>query len=460
MSTLIVLLPPRDPAVPSQEWQLPELPFLLLDKAGRIQRAGQSAPGLLPRAGSTVLMVAARDCLMLAAAVPPLKGPRLRQALPNVVEDQLIQDAQTTHIALDPQPIDGNRHVLAIVDRGWFRYIVETFAAAGHRNVKAVPVARCLPRPVAAAAAPARAEQAVAAGAADDDTAPPRDHFGEDVTPIVAAVLGNVVSSTAAVLGEDAIANTAPPRVELALLRGPLGEGIAVPATDVNMTVAALAGHAPVTLYTLVDLPGSEPRLASTAPSGRASPISGALPMSFETLARNAIDCRFDLCQFEFAVQPWRLDRATLRRLRLPLWLLAGTVLVAIIGANVQWLMLSRQRDAISAQMTELLLNTFPKTTVVLDAPDQMARQLQQLRVAAGELSPDDFLSLADALARSLGPVPVNGIAALDYHDRRLDVTFKPEVKVDPDFQQRLTRSGLKGSIDSNTGKWTIRNGQ
>ena len=150
MSTLIVLLPPRDPAVPSQEWQLPELPFLLLDKSGRTQRAGRSAPGLLPRASATVLMLAARDCLMLATTVPPLKGPRLRQALPNVVEDQLIQDAQTTHIALDPQPLAGNRHVLAIVDRGWFRYIVETFAAAGHRNLKAVPVTRCLPQPIAA----------------------------------------------------------------------------------------------------------------------------------------------------------------------------------------------------------------------------------------------------------------------------------------------------------------------
>ena len=457
MSTLIVLLPPRDPAVPSQEWQLPELPFLLLDKSGRVQRAGRSATGLLPRAGSTVLMLAARDCLMLAATVPPLKGPRLRQALPNVVEDQLIQDAQTTHIALDPQAIDGNRHVLAIVDRGWFRFIVETFAAAGHRNVKAVPVARCLPQPVAAtAAARAHAEEAVAAGA---DAAPPGDEPAfATLTPVVAAVLGHVVPSTAAVLGEGVV-DGAPPRVELALARGPLGEGLAVPEAAVGATVAALAGHAPVTLYTLVDLPGSEPRMASTAQPGRAS-IAGALPLSFETLARNALQSRFDLAQFEFAVQPWRLDRATLRRLRLPLWLLVGTVVVAIIGANVQWLMLSRQRDALNTQMTELLLNTFPKTTVVLDAPDQMARQLQQLRVAAGELSPDDFLSLADGLARSLGPIPVNGLAALDYQDRRLAVTFKPEVKVDADFQQRLTRNGLNGAIDSNTGKWTIRNGQ
>jgi general secretion pathway protein L len=459
LSTLIVLLPPRDPAVPSQEWQLPEMPFLLLDKAGRTQRAGRSALSLLPRASSTVLMVAARDLLMIAIAVPPLKGPRLRQALPNIVEDQLIQDAQTCHIAVDPQPLAGGKQVLAVIDRGWFRFIVEGFKAAGHRNVHAVPVTRCLPQAANLEPASVSAEAVATAGAAHDDVAATvAAAAGMPVTPVmpvVAAVLGTVVPTAPALL-IDAALETGTPRVELAIVRGALGDGLAVPATSVAATLAALAGAAPATLYTLTDVPGNEPRLASTVQAH----VGGARPLTFETLARRALECRFDLCQFEFTSQPWRLDRATLRRLRLPLLLTVASIVVAIIGANVQWLMLARQRDTISAQMTELLLNAFPKTTVVLDAPDQMSRQLQQLRVAAGELSPDDFLSLSDGLARSLGPIPVNGIAALDYHDRRLDVTFKPEVKPDPDLGKRLARNGLNGAIDSNTGKWTIRNGQ
>jgi general secretion pathway protein L len=258
----------------------------------------------------------------------------------------------------------------------------------------------------------------------------------------------------------DSAGDRSVPRVELAIARGVQGEGLAVPANAVNTTLGALAGAAKVSLHMLTEVPGNEPSLAPNSPARLAAHIHGASPLPFEQLARRALECRFDLCQFEFASQPWRLDRATLRRLRLPVLLAVGALVVAIIGANVQWLMLARQRDAINTQMTELLLNTFPKTTVVLDAPDQMARQLQQLRVAAGELSPDDFLPLADGLARSLAPVPVNGIAALDYHDRRLDVNFKPEVKLDPDFAKRLARNGLSGAIDSNTGKWTIRNGQ
>ncbi|MFM0338860.1 type II secretion system protein GspL [Paraburkholderia fungorum] len=469
MSTLIVLLPPRDPAVPSQEWQLPELPFVLLDKSGRTQRAGRSALALLPRATSTVLMVAARDLLMMPATLPPLRGPRLRQALPNVVEDQLIQDPQTCHIAVDPQPLAGGRRLLAIVDRGWFRFIYEAFNSTHHRNLRAVPVTRCLPQSVALDT-PAEVAEMVNAGepvTADSmsvatslpGVAPVVAPGVAAVVPMVAAVLGSVVQTAPAMLLEGAIDNGVP-RVELAIARGVQGEGLAVPANAVNATLSALAGAATLTLHMLTEVPGNEPRLGATGPARLAAYVHGASPLPFEQLARRALECRFDLCQFEFASQPWRLDRATIRRLRLPILLAVGALVIAIVGANVQWVLLARQRDAINTQMTELLLNAFPKTTVVLDAPDQMSRQLQQLRVAAGELSPDDFLSLADGLARSLAPIPVNGIAGLDYHDRRLDITFKPEVKVDADLTKRLERNGLNGAIDSNTGKWTIRNGQ
>ncbi|WP_175938734.1 type II secretion system protein GspL [Caballeronia sp. BCC1704] len=457
MSTLIVLLPPRDPAVRSQEWQLPDLPFLLLDKRGETQRAGRAAVGVLPRANATVLIVAARDTLLLAATVPPLKGPRLRQALPNVVEDQLIQDPQTCHIAVDPVALADGRRVVAVIDRGWFRFVCDAFMSTGHRNLKAVPAMRCLPvpamrcLPVPAAAPVIETPE----GETEAAEAPP--------TPFIAGLLGNVISTAPALIGDvpaAAPATGGAPRVEIAIARGEraaLGEGLALPVDSIAPTLDALAGGHPLTLYSLADIPGDEPRLAA---SGKYAAVAGAQPLAFEALARNALASRFDLCQFEFAAQPWRLDRATMRRLRVPIALVAASVIVSIVGINVQWIQLSRQRDAINAQMTELLLNTFPKTTTVLDAPDQMARNLDRLRVASGELSPSDFLSLADGLARSLGPVPVNGIAGLDYRDRHLEVTFKPDTKVDPDLGKRLAANGLNGAIDTNTGKWTIRSGQ
>ncbi|PFH27710.1 type II secretion system protein GspL [Burkholderia sp. JKS000303] len=454
MSTLIVSLPPREPAVPLQEWQWPELPFTLVDKAGHVQRAGRAALTLLPRANATVLIVAARDVLLLAATVPPLKGPKLRQALPNIVEDQLIQDPAGCHIALDPAALPDGRRVLAVVDRAWFRTICDAFTAAGHRHLSAVPATRCLPAPRAAVTdaapdAPTDGETPQAEPIADAGEPPARP-------TAVAAVLG-LATAVEPVLVEAGAqpAAAGAPRLELAIARGALGEGFAAPAARASGTLAALSGGGDVELYELGE-PGAEPRLASVIPSDGPL-LPGAQPLSFDAFARRALSERLDLCQFEFESQPWRFDRATLKRLRVPIALAAATLGVAVIGMNLHWWKLSRERDALSAQITETLLSAFPKTTTVLDPPAQMQRQLDQLRLAAGELSPNDFLALSSGLSRSMGALPLNGIASLDYHDRRLDVGFKPEVKVDPDFPQRLARNGLAGEVDSSTGKWTIR---
>ncbi|ONC21667.1 type II secretion system protein GspL [Burkholderia pseudomallei] len=450
MSTLIVLLPPREPAVPLQEWQWPELPFALVDKSGHTQRAGRAALALLPQAATTVLIVAARDLLMLEQALPPLKGPRLKQALPNIIEDQLIQDPQGCHIAVDPAALDGGRRVLAVIDRAWFKFIVDAFTAAGHRHLRAVPVTRCLPpatRRDAAAAAETEAVADVAldrpAGHAAAADAPGSGHAGATANApapaesIVAVALGLAATERAPSLAE-----------EPAALLPPVSSAVA--------TIEALANGTPLELYELGE-PGAEPQLASVRPLDDKRLLPGAAIWPFDALVRRALDSRFDLCQFEFEFAPWRFDRATFMRLRLPLALAATTLAIAVIGANAHWWKLSRERDALAAQITETLLSTFPKTTTVLDPAAQMTRQLDRLRIAAGELSPNDFLSLASGLARSLGPLPPNGIASLDYHDRRLDVGFKPETKVDPDFAQRLARNGLTGEIDSSTGKWTIR---
>lgn len=471
MSTLIVSLPPREPAVPLQEWQWPELSFALIDKGGHLQRAGRAALALLPHASATVLVVAARDLLLLATTVPPLKGPRLRQALPNIIEDQLIQDPQSCHIAVDPVALADRRRVLAVIDRAWFRFVLDAFGAAGHRHLRAVPATRCLPPPAQAGrgahgsdeAGRSAAQGALEAAVPDavPDAVPEAAGAAKTAAvkrgAVVAAALG-LIETSAPLGAEPSLVPAAPaaPRIELALARGALGEGFVAAVAAAPATLAALAGDAPLELYELGE-PGAEPQLSSLRTRDAVRLLPGATTLPFDAFARRALAERFDLCQFEFETVPWRFDQATLKRLRVPFVLAAVSLAVAVVGMNLHWWKLSRERDALSAQITETFLAAFPKTTTVLDPAAQMERQLDQLRIAAGELSPNDFLSLASGLSRSLGPLPANGIASLDYHDRRLDVGFKPEVKVDADFSQRLARNGLSGEIDSSTGKWTIR---
>jgi general secretion pathway protein L len=293
-----------------------------------------------------------------------------------------------------------------------------------------------------AAAAPAAAALGTTKPAPPETAAAP--------APVVAVLLGTVVSTDPGLSLDQPLDATAP-RVELALVRGAHAEGLAVPAAAVAMTLDALVGSAPLTLLRLSEVPGVSPAPAYTALADRLQ----AQPLPFESVARNALTCRFDLCQFEFSAQVLKFGRDTWRRWRLPIGLAALCLLVAIVGENVQWLVLAHQRDALNGQMTELLLTAFPKTTVVLDAPTQMSHQLEQLRTAAGELSPDDFLSLAVGLAASLGPLPSSTLAALDYQQRALTVTFKPDVQVDDGLVRRLASNGLEGKYQQ--GKWIIR---
>jgi len=515
LSTLIVLLPPRDPAVPAQEWQWPELPFMLLDGRRQVVRAGRAALSSLPHAGTLILQFAARDLLMLRVALPPVKGARLMQALPNIIEDHLIQDAQTCHIAVDPMPpthgADAAERIVAVVDRNWFRFVLAAFSEAGYRQIRAVPLTRCLPAADEAVDASANApthastepvpdvDLPAVADALDQPAAAPQ-------VQLVVLIVGATVANAAVDASLYAPSGTGPQfgasGIELAVARGALGEGVSIPltqglatplaegsaATDafvgesvggyadglefalsragLERSLATLSGGVPYVLYRLQE-PGGDVRLAPSMAAYAASDAGNAAstqsvgnphdirPLPFETLAQNALACRFDLCQFEFAKPPLRLDRATLTRWRWPIALALASLLVAVVGNNVQWLMLSKRYDALLDRQTELLMTAFPKTGAVLDAPAQMTRQVDQLRTASGELAPNDFLVLADALSRSLAPLPPTAIAQLDYHERTLTVMFTPGAKVDDALVRRLEANGVGAKAEGN--RWTLR---
>jgi general secretion pathway protein L len=517
--------------VPAQEWQWPELPFMLLDRRRQVVRAGRAALSSLPHAGMLILQFAARDLLMLRVALPPVKGVRLMQALPNIIEDHLIQDAQTCHIAVDPMPptpgaADAER-IVAVVDRNWFRFVLAAFSEAGYRQIRAVPLTRCLPAADEASDASSDAstnastepvhgvDLPAVAGALDQSPAAPQ-------VKLVVLIVGATVANAAVDSSLYAPSGTGPQfgasGIELALARGALGEGVSIPLTQgltmplaegpvvpgefvggsagefaggsaggfefavsragLERSLATLSGGVPYVLYRLQE-PGGDVRLApsmaayaardagsagSVGNAGGTEDVGGAghagnphdiRPLPFETLAQNALACRFDLCQFEFAKPPLRLDRATLTRWRWPIALALASLLVAVVGNNVQWLMLSKRYDALLDRQTELLMTAFPKTGAVLDAPAQMTRQLDQLRTTSGELAPNDFLALADALSRSLAPLPPTAIAQLDYHERTLTVTFTPAAKVDDALVRRLEANGVGAKADGN--RWTLR---
>jgi len=409
---------------------------------------------------------------------------------------------------------------LAAVDRTWLRDLLARFAAAGHKALRVVPMSGCLPLPGLsgrfgpaadggdeAAISVLLDDSAITVADAQNDTVEVtlrrRPHAGGErvdvadagpdtlLTPAAGAGLARAAASAeSAVDGRDVVSladvgvpthgdgagtiddvgharaladasgaariDAAAASDEDAAAAGDAhrlcGEGLRIARADIDSTLDMIAPHR--TLYYLVAGTDDQAMAGATL---RQRP--GARPYTMAQLAQAAQRCAIDLCQFEFAPKGLRLTGALWRQARWPVMLVLASVVVTLIGLNLRWAQLVHQRNAVQAAMTERLLSAFPSTTVVLDPVVQMTRSLDALRVAAGELSPNDFLTLTNGLSLSMGGISPNGIAALTYDGGSLQVLFRSDAQVDPGLRERLARQGLDATMESRPDgqRWTIR---
>jgi general secretion pathway protein L len=407
VTTLVVLLPPRDGTQNPTDWQLPACPFVYLDGAGRRLSSGVAELARMPRADEQVLILAPSDVLLLRATIPPVAAQRLRQALPNLVEDQLLQDAARCHFAVGTQASAEGQRTIAVVDRAWMRFLGEQFGAGEGRRLRAVALGTCLTD------APAESCYATVVDGPWPDTG----------------------------------------RVEVTISAGGLPFGVALPREHLDAALVDLArgltlrrarldgaatGSSGNTVTRTRDLTQDEPTL-----------------LTLESIAARAVSAQPDLCQFEFATQRWHGVRTTALRWRVPLSLAVACVVVCLIGINAQWFALARERAAMSARAEQLLRDAFPKTTVIQDAPLQMTRDLEVLRATAGELAASDFLALTARLGDATGALPAGSVSALDYSDRTLTATFKSGAVPDASVINTLRGAGL--SVRADGDKWLIK---
>ncbi|MDE2259148.1 MAG: hypothetical protein KGK17_02340, partial [Betaproteobacteria bacterium] len=108
----------------------------------RLVREGQAPLGELPHAAQTILVMAAPDVLLIEAGWPHLETlsrARMREALPNLLEESLIQSVEHCHFALGARDAARNVVTVAVVDLAWMRFIHESFVGAGLNALKIIP---------------------------------------------------------------------------------------------------------------------------------------------------------------------------------------------------------------------------------------------------------------------------------------------------------------------------------
>ncbi|MDE2201138.1 MAG: general secretion pathway protein GspL [Burkholderiaceae bacterium] len=428
MTTSLYVRLPHRPIQSPERWSagaLASVPFALVREEGaqgpqRIVREGTSRPDDLPAADRLILLLPAADVLLVPANVPPLALPKLRLALPNLVEDRLVQDAQQCHIALGPRltaaPARGWRarepqsRALMVADRAWVRFILDTFGAHRHRACHLVPAQLCLPFETPAALAP-RVEAATEAERAEPSLDAPAEPAATE------AASAGLAPATIALDAAPPSDPDAPAAVDITVRIGPAG-GYGLRLMPANVASWLAIAPAPATLMV-------SPALRELAPSLSADPAAAALDWTaWAAGARAALASgEADLCQFDFA--NGGMASVDWRRWRLPIALAALIVVVQLIGMNARWLTLRAEQKRLDAAMRTQLQTAFPNTPVILDPPAQMRRQVEQLRLAAGKSAPEDFLPLADRFAQAATGLAPDALVALDYHGRALTVTLK-----------------------------------
>jgi general secretion pathway protein L len=348
MSSLFVLLP-KTPATASTEFE-----YLLSPDGRSVSAHATAAAALLPApsgAGSeTVVIVPGAALSWHRVELPKGTGPRsprLRAVLEGLLEDRVLDELDDLHFALQPGAVAEQPAWVAVCDKARLRATLQALEAAGR------PVSRVVPE------------------------------FAPEGDPILYA-LGEEDAAQLAFAGRQGV--------------------LLVPLSAASLTLLP------------PDLPDSTPVIAEPAVAALAEELLQQAPRLQSPAERllTSAQTAWDLAQFEFTSSGRarafkKLSRSWADLLRAPQWrparwAVAVLVAVQLLGLNVwAW----KERSSLAAKReagSALLTQTFPNVRAVVDAPQQMEREVASLRQVTGGVSGRDLEAMLGALATAVPP--------------------------------------------------------
>jgi general secretion pathway protein L len=367
MRTLIIQLPLGLPSPPSP------YAHAVVD-AGPVATAltlQWATANLLPQADRQTEVVALLPAAALSwhtVDLPPglhKQTARLQSALQGLLEERLLDDPAQLHMALQPNWKDSARPWVAVCNRAWLVAHLQTLEQAGLSVHRIVP----------------------------------------ELNPSSALAFGATLQLTALGDADTGWLWTTDPE------HGVWGQPVrSVHAAQSNVGLPAQGSNDP----SRIDIQ-AEPGMVAWASALMDRPARLMSPGQHWLIALAA---DWDLAQFDLRanarsrqLKVWQRAASTFwhsaawRPLRFGVWvLLAGQ----LIGLNA-WAWKTRAGWQSQEQSwAQMLRETFPKTQVVVDAPVQMAREVERLRQASGQLSASDL----ESMLGSLGQAMPDGLAA------------------------------------------------
>lgn len=403
MSTLVISLPPR-PRLRSRSAEplaaeasgTDEFDYLLSSDGFSVQAQGRCAPSLLPKADTVVAVVCDADIAWHRITLPKAPAARLRAALTGLLEDAVLEDAESTHFALAPGSIAGQSAWVAAIHRPWLAGVLTGLERHEVFVDRVVPLSW------------------------PDDR--PCGHFSEaigatkqDLTLTWAHSDGVVVLRLQGGLARSLLPQPLPPEARWS----------------------------------------STPEVATAAERWLGIPVTVASSSERALLATRTL---WNLRQFDLARRNrgTRAVRDLLRRWSSPVWRPVRYGLVALVAAQVIGLNLwawhqSAEVASKRKAMVSLVQSSFPQIRAVLDAPLQMQREVDSLRALAGKPSEVDLEPPLQAAAAAW-PSGQPPVASLSFQPGRLTLAAVGWSDAETDrFRSQLRPTGWQ--VDASQGR-------
>jgi general secretion pathway protein L len=368
------------------------LPWCRIGARGEALESGVAAPAAMPAADACELVTPAELVLLTRARLPRGSKQKMRQLLPYAIEDKLGAEPEAVHVAAGPALADGQT-ALAVIDKAWLARALARLAEAGLRPRSAWPeiLLPVLPGDGWAMVWDGRGgflRSGAQAGMSLDG--------GSAAQPPAALALSAAEARAAGAL---------PARLQLRLAEGAQPPDTAAWGQALGMAVEVGAPWAPL----------AQPEVAT----GGINLLQGAF-------------------------EPASPARKWWPALRVPL-ILGGLLVVLHTGATaVEWWQLKREKQQLQASMEKSFRQAFPDARVVVDAPLQMQRNLAELRSAAGQVTPLDFVPLLSRAAAALDPASRSRLRAVRYEAGQLSLELAlPDRAAADALLKRLTGVGL-----------------